>query len=219
MGDIDHTKRPGHNDLYSLIRRNGAATLHDYGDCLGNRSRVGLDIHHGQPADEHHGAGSTGRRLATDDGTGATLGTTQHGGVTVTITSSDPTRLLLSRNSSLVGEASITVPMVDGQSFVPYVVHGVENTTGSATVTLWSPGLIGDSSRHRYRDWIEIHELDPTMSVIGGEDNNLYVQVGIPNAQGTALASVQQVRAGAPLVVTLTNRTPSWDSCDPMSRR
>ena len=48
-------------------------------------------------------------------------------------------------------------------------------------------------------------KLDPTMSVIGGEDNNPYVQVGIPNAQGTALASVQQVRAGSPLVVTLTN--------------
>ena len=139
-------------------------------------------------------------------GTSATLGTMQHGGVTVTVTSSDPTRVLLSRNSSLVGQGSITIPMVDGQSFVPYVVHGVENTTGSATVTLSSPGFIGDS--HLVTGpaiGVEIHELDPTLSVIGGEDNNLYVQVGIPNARGTALASVQQVRAGSPLVVTLTN--------------
>ena len=139
-------------------------------------------------------------------GTGASLGTTQHGGVTVTVTSSDPTRVLLSRNSSLVGQASITVPMVDGQSFVPYVVHGVENTTGSATVTLSSPGFIGDSHLVTVTAiGVEIHDLDATMSVIGGEDNNLYVQVGVPNAQGTALAQVQQVRAGSPLVVTLTN--------------
>ena len=96
--------------------------------------------------------------------------------------------------------------MADGNSFVPYVVHGVENTTGSATVTLSAPGFTGDSHLATVTAiGVEIHELDPTMSVIGGEDNNLYVQVGIPNAQGTALASVQQVRAGSPLVVTLTN--------------
>jgi uncharacterized repeat protein (TIGR01451 family) len=139
-------------------------------------------------------------------GTGATLGTAQHGGVTVTVTSSDPTRLLLSRNSSLVGEASITVPIPDGQSFVPYVVHGVENTTGDATVTLSSTGFDGDSHLVTVAAiGVELHELDPTLSVIGGEDNNLYVQVGLPNAQGTAVGQVQQVRTGFPLVVTLTN--------------
>ena len=147
------------------------------------------------------GAVTVGSRLMV--GTGAS-GTTQHGGVTVTITSSDPNTLLLSRNSSLVGEASITVPMVDGNSFVPYVVHGVENTTGSATVTLSAPGFTGDSHLVTVTAiGVEIHELDPTMSVIGGEDNNLYVQVAPERTGRAGLGPAGP--AGSPLVVTLTN--------------
>ena len=43
------------------------------------------------------------------------------------------------------------------------------------------------------------------MSNLSAEDIDVFVEVGIPNATGTALAQVQVVQPGAPFVVTLTN--------------
>ena len=150
------------------------------------------------------GAVVVGSRLML--GTGASLGTTQHGGVTVTVTSSDATRLLVSRNSATAGTGSTTVIVPDGTAFIPYVVHGVENTTGSATITLSATGIAGDSHLVTVVPiGVEIHGLEPTMSTASGEDTDPFVQVGIPNLDNSSLAQVQQVRAGSPLVVTLSN--------------
>jgi uncharacterized repeat protein (TIGR01451 family) len=150
------------------------------------------------------GATTVGSRLMV--GTGATLGTATHGGVDVTITSSDSNVLLLSPTSTTTGQGSITIHVPDGQNFVPYVLQGVDNASGSATVVLSAPGFTGDSHLATVVPiGVEIHQLDPTMSTLSGEDTDLYVQVGIPNLDGSALSQIQLVRPGPPLVVTLSN--------------
>jgi hypothetical protein len=150
------------------------------------------------------GATVVGSRLMVS--TGAVLGTTGHGGVDVTVTSSDSNVLLLSTTATATGQGSITVHVPEGQSFVPYVLQGADNASGGVTVTLTAPGFTGDSHLATVvPSGVEIHQLDPTMSTLSGEDADFYVQVGIPNFDGTALSQIQLVRPGSPLVVTLTN--------------
>ena len=145
-----------------------------------------------------------GARLMTP--TGATLGAAGHGGIDVTVTSSDPTRVRVSADAVTVGTASTIVTVPNGQPFVTYYLHGGANTTGPATITIVAPGF--GQAQHEVQvvaAGVEILQLDPLMSNLSAEDVDWYVQVGIPNATGTSLAQVQFVQPGAPLVVTLTN--------------
>ena len=98
----------------------------------------------------------------------------------------------------------MTLP--NGQQFVTYYLHGVANTTGSATITVVAPGF--GQAQHEAQvvaAGVEILQLDPLMSNLSAEDIDVFVEVGIPNATGTALAQIQLVQPGAPFVVTLTN--------------
>ena len=138
--------------------------------------------------------------------TNAALGTLQHGGVDVTITSSHPDRVVVSRNTETIGTGTITFTIPNGQQTVPYVVQGLENTTGTATVTLSANGFTGTTHQITLvAPGAEIHQLDPTTSTLALDDTDWYLQVGIPNEPGNTLAQVQLVRPGPPLVLTLTN--------------
>src|SRR4029079_14064100 len=66
----------------------------------------------------------------------ASLGASQHGGVTVTVTSSDPSRVLVARDGTTTGAASFTLTLNYGQTSIPYELQALENVTGSATVTI-----------------------------------------------------------------------------------
>ena len=85
-------------------------------------------------------------------------------------------------------------------------MHGADNVTGTATLTISVPGF--DSVNHQVdvvASGVEIQLLDAPTSTQALEDTDWYVQVEIPNAGNTALAQIQFVRPGAPLVITLTN--------------
>jgi hypothetical protein len=145
-----------------------------------------------------------GSRLMTS--TGAFLSSANHGGVNVTVTSNTPGTVLVSPNTTTVGAASVIIPVPNGQSFVQYWVHGADNTTGSATISVSAPGF--GSTSHQVDvvpSGVEIVGLDSPTSIQAAEDIDWWVQVGIPNPGGTQLAQIQVVRAGAPLVFTLTN--------------
>ena len=137
----------------------------------------------------------------------AILGASEHGGVDVTITSSQPSRVLVSRDASTVGTASATVTVPNGQTFVTYYIHAVENVTGSANVTVSAPGFTGGSHAvDVVPSGIEILSLEAAQTNLSADDTDWYVQVGLPCAGNTQLCTVQNVRPGGPpFIVTLTS--------------
>jgi len=141
------------------------------------------------------------------------LAASQHGGVTVTLTSSDSTILLLSPNATTVGTGSIQVFVPNGQTGFSYYAQGVEGILSPTTVTVtavaagFTNGTVGVTVD---RPGVEIQGLGITYTA-GASDVNFYAQVGVPNTQNSALARVQYVRAGAPtpLVVVFSSTAPA----------
>ncbi len=82
----------------------------------------------------------------------ARLGATAHGGVTVRITSSNPALLLVSRNATTVGTASVDIPVANGSTDATYYIHGVEGARGTVTLTATATGFTqAQGSGHRRR--------------------------------------------------------------------
>ncbi len=135
------------------------------------------------------------------------LGTSQHGGVAVNITSSDPARVLVSPNGTTAGSASIVVNVANGSATVPFVVQGLENLTGSATITASSSAFTSDTMTvNLVASAVQVVGLPTSMTSLAAESTSWYVQTGLPNAGNTSLNQVQEVRAGGPpFVVTLSN--------------
>ena len=143
------------------------------------------------------GATPVGASLAV--ATGVSLGSPQHGGVTVTIQSDTPSRVLVAPDSTTGGTASITINVPDNQSFVPYYVHGLEAVTGTANVTVSAPNFTGGSHAvDVVPSGIEIVNLNTATTTLSADDSGWYVQVGLPCAGNTHLCTVQNVRSGGP---------------------
>ncbi len=145
------------------------------------------------------------------ENTGGFLGATNHGGVTVTLTSSNPAVLLLSPNSTTPGAASITIPMSNGTNSFGYYVQGVEGQTGTATITASAAGF-GDGTTPLtvVQPAFDIQGLPASTTTLSPE-NAFYARVGTADGQNTFLTTVQNVRAGAPgpLTVTFTSSVPA----------
>ncbi len=139
----------------------------------------------------------------------AFLGASQHGGVTLTVTSSAPSVMVVSADHTAAGQGSIGIPVANGTTHVPLYIQGLENAAGVATLTLSAPGFTSANITVTVSPpAVEIHGLP--VSVAAGSANVMgwYVQVGLPNDLGTFLTQVQNVRGGSPgFVITLTNGT------------
>lgn len=128
------------------------------------------------------------------------LGATNHGGVTVTLTSSDPTRFLVSTSPSVVGASSITVPVLPLVGSFTYYAQALEGVTGTAVITATAPGFAPvPDTLTVVVPGIELQGLPATTTSLS-TDNSLYAQVGLVNGQLTALSRVQNVRPGGPVV-------------------
>ncbi len=139
--------------------------------------------------------------------TPASLEGSQHGGVAVTVSSSAPGVLRVSPNATTAGTASFVVNVANGATSVPFYVQGVENTVGTAIVSVSAPGFTtGTVTMSVAQPAIEIVNLPTSANAAAGELTAWYVQVGVPNAGHTQLNQVQSVRTGGPaFVVTLSN--------------
>ena len=88
-------------------------------------------------------------------------------------------------------------------------MHGLENTTGSSTITLSAERFTSDSHTVEVvQPGVEILNLSGSYSNLSADDTDVYVQVGIthPTYNNAQLWQVQNVRAGsAGFEVTLTN--------------
>ncbi len=134
------------------------------------------------------------------------LGASSHGGVTLTITSSDQSTLLLSPDAATVGTASIDIVMPDGTTSFSYYTHGLEGQTGNVSITASAPGFVdGSNSAAVVQPAFDIILLN-TFTTVGAADDPFQVRVGIPNADQTAINYEQQVRPGGQtLNVTVDN--------------
>jgi hypothetical protein len=143
--------------------------------------------------------------------TSFTLGASNHGGVTVQLSSSDP-GVLLSPNATTAGQTVISIPVANGTTTVGFYVQGAEGRTTDtvhATVTVSAPGFTdGTAIETSQQAAIDLQGL-PTTTTTLSPVNFVYARTGIANANNTALNQLQNVRAGGPGALTVTFTTPS----------
>ncbi len=141
---------------------------------------------------------------------GGSLGASQHGGVTVHLTSSDPTRVLLSTTSTIAGTDFIDIPVANGQTGFSFFVQALDWVAGSSsatvTVTASAPGFSDDTTTVTYVQPALTLVSAPTTTTALSTNTDFYVQVGVPSAGNAFVASPQARRVGAAaLTVTVTN--------------
>ncbi len=139
----------------------------------------------------------------------ATLGASQHGGVTVTVTSNDPTKVLVGKDASTTATSSFTVDLANGQTSIPYHVAGKDGATGSASITVSAPGFSnGVQSVSVVQSALRIETLSTSIAATAANDE-FYISVGLPNTFATDVQTVQNVAVGSSLAVTVTNGAPN----------
>jgi hypothetical protein len=129
-----------------------------------------------------------------------------HGGVTVTIASSDDTVALVSPNVAVAGSPSINVAVADGVQNVTFYVHGVEGAAGTVTIAASAAGFTdGSDTTAVVQPALRLINLATSTTTLTADDP-FQVQVGIPNNDHSNLAQAQAVRAGSVgLTATVTN--------------
>jgi hypothetical protein len=142
---------------------------------------------------------------------GGTLGASQHGGVTVHLASSDPSRVLLAPNATTPGLAAIDIEVAHGQIGFNFFVQGTDWIPGTSSaqpvaLTMTAPGFTSDSTSINYLE--PAVDLSSVPTTIGATAANVdfVVRVGVPAAFNTSVATPQARRAGAaPLTVTVSS--------------
>jgi adhesin/invasin len=140
------------------------------------------------------------------DASSFTLGASNHGGVTVTVSSSTP-EVLLAPNTTTAGQQSIQFNLLNGQTFQTFYAQALSRVTDTvvATITVSATGFTdGTGSVQAIPPALDLQGL-PGATTTLSPSNPIYARVGTPNASNTALDQVQSVRAGGtPLTVTFT---------------
>jgi hypothetical protein len=138
---------------------------------------------------------------------GVVLGASQHGGVTVHVSTSNPAVAVLAPNATTVvdpeddGSIDITVP--NGQTFAAFYVQGLENVAGTVTIRATAPGFTdGTGTVTITQSALQLLNL-PTNTTTLSANHNVLVAVGIPS--GAGLLVEQAVRAGSSLMATVSN--------------
>ncbi|UCF91530.1 MAG: hypothetical protein JSW39_25205, partial [Desulfobacterales bacterium] len=135
------------------------------------------------------------------------LGAGNHGGVTVTLSSSDPSRALLSSDAGNAGTAAIDVFIPDGQTGSPYFyVQGLEGVTGTVSITATAAGFTdGSDTSEIVPPALRIAALATSTTTLS-DDAPFYVRVGIPYSDNSTIQQAQVARAGGGgLIATVQN--------------
>ncbi|MEO5509063.1 MAG: Ig-like domain-containing protein, partial [Longimicrobiales bacterium] len=138
----------------------------------------------------------------------ANLGASQHGGVIVRVTSSDPSKVLVSVDQNTAGTAFVDVNVPNFNTSVNYYVHGVEGVTGTVPITVAAPGFTtATPDVVVVQTGVQLTNLNTTVTSLAA-NQSFYASVGIPSSDASYLSQVQNVRAGAsPLVVNFASST------------
>ena len=134
------------------------------------------------------------------------LSTGFHGGRTVTITSTDPAKLLLASIDTVAGASSITLFVPDRQTSFSWYTHGVETQQGGIPVTISVSGYTTPTLRDSVTPpAVEISSITTSATALS-TDRVFTVRLGVPNSSTnpTAMSSIQPVRWNATIAVPLT---------------
>ncbi len=134
------------------------------------------------------------------------LGGSAHGGVTVTLTSSNAA-MLLSPNSTTAGASQITIPVANGTQSVGFYVQGLEGQTQgtTTTVTASAPGFTnGTASISVVQSAVQVVAVPATIASTAATVD-VYAYIGLPSGNG--VSPVQNLRFGGPGNLTVTFNT------------
>jgi hypothetical protein len=130
------------------------------------------------------------------------------GGLAVTLTSSDPTRLLVAASPvpPAGGGGSLVVTIPEGATSAPFSLQGMEGASGTATVTAAAPGWASATSA-------SVSVEAPVVGLLGlagnmaptAANDEFQARIGLPStAGGTTFGTAQPLRQGGPGAVTAT---------------
>ena len=138
-----------------------------------------------------------------------TLGASQHGGVTVRVTSGDPTRVLLAPNTTTPGTAEITFDLANGQTDFSYFLQATDWVSGTSSA---APGHNHGPATGFNTASGTVNYVQPGARTEPGRDDHGPVQPTQTSSRASACPAradwppLQNRRAGAPpLIVTVTN--------------
>jgi len=130
----------------------------------------------------------------------ARLSASAHGGTIVHIESADSLVLLVSSHKDSVGVPAVDVFVPNGLTNASFWIHGIEDTTGTVTITASAPQFSdGAAATDIKRPGLILGSLVGTIDTIDPPDN-FRIQTGVPLNGGVSVF-VQVVRAGSPGIV------------------
>lgn len=140
-----------------------------------------------------------------------TLGSSLHGGTTVRVQSSDPARVLVSRNSTTAGSAFVDVPVTIGGTGFSYFIQTIEGLTADTLpVTATAPGFTPGT--------VQVRVWQPVFDIIGLNgsgstfdlDDPFQLRTGTPASPTGGIATEDELRAGGPGVTfNIINDVPA----------
>jgi hypothetical protein len=147
---------------------------------------------------------TVGAGLATT--VNASLGSSNHPADSVTLTSSQPSVLLLARDLTSAGSASIRIPIAANGTGFTFVVMGVEGQSGAPLITAEFPGFTDGTATATVRPaGIDISGLGTSFTTTSVDDG-FVVRTGPTVAGNGSISTTQQIRfGGTPLTVTVTS--------------
>lgn len=133
----------------------------------------------------------------------------EHGGVTVHIEPGDTTLVLLSPAFATPGQGFLDIFLPNGQTQADFYIHGLEDTTGSTSITASAPGFpsVVDTV-HVVTPAHRITSLASNISIFAPEDV-FVVQIGLPKPDNSTLKTPQPPRAGGPGVAVTFSSSDS----------
>jgi adhesin/invasin len=153
-------------------------------------------------------SGATTVGAGLQENVGATLGATDHGGVTVVVRSTNPAVARVAPNSTTPGTDSIVVAVADGANAVPYHLQGMEGVADTVSFVVSAPGFATRVVQHTVvQPQLDISGLLTSLTTLSPDDP-FTVRVGVGN--GAVLSVLQEIRAGGtPLTATVTSSVPT----------
>ena len=114
----------------------------------------------------------------------ARLAESNHGGVTVRITSSNPNVLLVSPNTTTAGTPFVDIPVANGSIDASFVIQGVEGAQGTVTLTATAPGFTQAQGTATVGDvGLQLSGLSTAPTTLSPNDE-FSVNIGVLNASG-----------------------------------
>ncbi|MBI3791812.1 MAG: Ig-like domain-containing protein [Gemmatimonadetes bacterium] len=133
------------------------------------------------------------------------LGAPAPAGTVITLKTSDPTLVKLAANDSTPGVDSLTIPVSTGFANFSYYIQGIENGSGTATVTLSANGY--SQATHIVNVVQPAVALALTTTATSFQRTTAVAVIGIPSGSSV---TQQPLRAGGPgpITVNMTSANP-----------